>query len=398
MTSRTTLTRHHPQVEQWRPIVEKFFRPEDVEYAMMIMWYESRGKANAANPTSDARGLMQHLEHLWPSRIRAAQAFYAQRGINIPTDIYDPVASIAAAAYLLDHSGSTGQYSGWFAWTPTHEDIPPGSFGPNTYWNGTTYVNRGGGPTGNLSFGMSEFPYGGYSGSQGQVGLPAGNAMPTATLVQSILDLMADKMAGGQRMSVEQVMAAQQESQTSTQSQSLSSPTTDGFGHPLSGQFEPTGMFGDPRDGGSRKHMGTDFRAPEGTPVQAMRAGTVTHAGPYTEGAGRAVIIDHGDGTVSKYFHLSAENVRAGQRVSAGDVIGAVGDTGNSDGPHLHVEIEKDGAEVDPLTLIGSDFMNANALSAKEMVSPIAGATAKPKPSQAVVDDLASRMTSGRVQ
>lgn len=88
-------------------------------------------------------------------------------------------------------------------------------------------------------------------------------------------------------------------------------------------------------------HVGVDFAAPTGTPVMACLDGTVLEAkegvtwgGSY----GKAVVIDHGDGVRAVYAHLSEIDVKAKQKVKQGDVIGKVGSTGNSSGPHLHLE------------------------------------------------------------
>jgi murein DD-endopeptidase MepM/ murein hydrolase activator NlpD len=96
-----------------------------------------------------------------------------------------------------------------------------------------------------------------------------------------------------------------------------------------------------------RLHAGMDLRAATGTPVLAAGAGTIVAAGP-RGGYGNAVIIDHGGTLATLYGHLSRVSVRQGQRVSAGQVIGAAGSTGYSTGPHLHFEVRVDGAPVDP--------------------------------------------------
>lgn len=94
-------------------------------------------------------------------------------------------------------------------------------------------------------------------------------------------------------------------------------------------------------------HNGVDFAAPQGTPVRAVSDGVVLSAG-WNGAAGRLVKIDHGD-FVSGYAHLSRFQVRAGQTVHAGELLGAVGSSGASTGPHLHFTIQKNGRFVDPL-------------------------------------------------
>jgi len=89
-----------------------------------------------------------------------------------------------------------------------------------------------------------------------------------------------------------------------------------------------------------RMHEGVDLAAPDGTPIVAAGAGVVVQAG-VAEGYGNAVLIDHGDGYLTHYGHLSAITVTAGQRVSAGQQIGNEGSTGHSTGPHLHFEVHQ---------------------------------------------------------
>ncbi len=95
-------------------------------------------------------------------------------------------------------------------------------------------------------------------------------------------------------------------------------------------------------------HQGLDIAAPHGTPVRAADSGMVTFAG-WNGNYGRMVEIDHGGGRVTWYAHLSGINVSVGQQVNQGDVIGWVGSTGYSTGPHLHFEIRVDGTPVNPL-------------------------------------------------
>ncbi|NPA91101.1 MAG: M23 family metallopeptidase [Chloroflexi bacterium] len=95
-------------------------------------------------------------------------------------------------------------------------------------------------------------------------------------------------------------------------------------------------------------HTGQDFGAPEGTPVFAPAAGRVVLAEPLHV-RGNVVVIDHGAGVMSNYWHLSELHVRAGERVRAGTLIGKVGTTGLSTGAHLHWEIRVYGIPVDPI-------------------------------------------------
>ena len=98
-----------------------------------------------------------------------------------------------------------------------------------------------------------------------------------------------------------------------------------------------------------RLHAGNDFAAPIGTPVAAMSGGTVVFAGTQT-GFGMKVEIRYWDGTVSWYAHMSRIDVSVGDEVKSGQIVGAVGNTGHSTGPHLHLEIHPDGGgPIDPL-------------------------------------------------
>lgn len=94
-------------------------------------------------------------------------------------------------------------------------------------------------------------------------------------------------------------------------------------------------------------HNGLDFAAPSGAPVRAPAAGTVVDAGDYFFN-GQTVFVDHGQGLVSAYMHLSRIDVKTGQVVARGERLGAVGATGRSTGPHLHWTVILNGTPVDP--------------------------------------------------
>jgi len=96
-------------------------------------------------------------------------------------------------------------------------------------------------------------------------------------------------------------------------------------------------------------HYGMDFSAPRGTPVYATGDGKVVRADNTATGYGNHIVIDHGYGYESLYSHLYKYNVRAGQKVKRGDVIGFVGSTGRSTAPHVHYEVIKDGERVNPM-------------------------------------------------
>lgn len=111
---------------------------------------------------------------------------------------------------------------------------------------------------------------------------------------------------------------------------------TSGFGwrrHPISGGF--------------KFHAGIDLAAPTGTPIVATAAGVVASADWYG-GYGLCVTVDHQNGYVTLYGHMSAISVSAGQQVQPGQPLGRVGSTGSSTGPHLHYELRRDGYAVNP--------------------------------------------------
>ncbi|MDD6371530.1 MAG: peptidoglycan DD-metalloendopeptidase family protein [Eubacteriales bacterium] len=100
-------------------------------------------------------------------------------------------------------------------------------------------------------------------------------------------------------------------------------------------------------------HNGIDMACPQGTPIYATRAGTVTTASYQAGGAGYYVSINHGDGFSSIYMHMTNYVVSSGQSVAAGQLIGYVGSTGVSTGPHLHFGVSYAGTYVNPMAYIG---------------------------------------------
>ena len=102
---------------------------------------------------------------------------------------------------------------------------------------------------------------------------------------------------------------------------------------------------------GNRFHGGIDIAAPHGTPVVAARGGVVVRTG-WVGAYGYLVVIEHGDGWETRYAHLSRIDVRTGERVAQGAVIGLVGSTGASTGPHLHFEVRREGRALDPLAYL----------------------------------------------
>ena len=119
---------------------------------------------------------------------------------------------------------------------------------------------------------------------------------------------------------------------------------------PVIGEVEFTSGFGvrsDPFLGRPAMHTGLDFRAATGDPVRATANGKVVSSG-WAGGYGRMVEIDHGNGLSTRYGHMSEINVKVGDQIKIGQVIGEVGSTGRSTGPHLHYETRIDGEPVDP--------------------------------------------------
>ena len=109
----------------------------------------------------------------------------------------------------------------------------------------------------------------------------------------------------------------------------------------------------DPFTGGGAMHSGLDFRAPTGTPIRAAAAGTVSFVG-VKSGYGKVVEISHGSGMITRYAHMSRWNATVGQRVAAGQLIGAIGSTGRSTGPHLHFEVRINDRAVNPRPFLES--------------------------------------------
>jgi hypothetical protein len=104
-------------------------------------------------------------------------------------------------------------------------------------------------------------------------------------------------------------------------------------------------------------HSGSDYSAPRGTPVVAVNAGKVALVGEFFF-PGRLVILNHGLGLYTAYFHLDTIEVAEGERVERGQTLGTVGATGRATGPHLHFGAQVVGARVDPATLLGLSLID----------------------------------------
>ncbi|MCU0388578.1 MAG: peptidoglycan DD-metalloendopeptidase family protein [Chitinophagaceae bacterium] len=105
-----------------------------------------------------------------------------------------------------------------------------------------------------------------------------------------------------------------------------------------------------------KMHAGLDFTANTGTPIYATADGTVTESGYNTGGYGNHVVINHGFGYETLYAHMVRIKAKRGQKVKRGEVIGWVGNTGKSTGPHLHYEVHKNGTPVDPVYFFYNDL------------------------------------------
>ena len=120
------------------------------------------------------------------------------------------------------------------------------------------------------------------------------------------------------------------------------------------------GIRSDPFRGSAAKHAGIDLAAPVGTPIYATADGIVSDAGYNSGGYGNLIKLDHGKGIETRYGHLSAILVAAGQRVTRGQMIGRMGSTGRSTGSHLHYEVRIDGRPVNPIPFMKStDYLVA---------------------------------------
>ena len=120
---------------------------------------------------------------------------------------------------------------------------------------------------------------------------------------------------------------------------------------PLPGHTYISCHFGEVDAFGNAGHRGTDIPAPEGTPILAAHSGTVLVSG-WNDSYGNQVLLDNGAGLSTWYAHMTATAVTAGETVTAGQVIGYVGSTGDSTGNHLHFEVMQGGVRVDPLSLV----------------------------------------------
>jgi murein DD-endopeptidase MepM/ murein hydrolase activator NlpD len=181
--------------------------------------------------------------------------------------------------------------------------------------------------------------------------------------------LLADRGLGLQEMLLrglsngenpEQDSNNQEASEMQTQSSEPDSsflpqlPSTGLYSLPVHGVISSHfGMRRHPLYGDNRFHAGVDIAAPVGTDIHPIRKGKVIFSGEQT-GYGNVVIIDHGDGLISKYAHNKTNLVKEGDPVDVNTIIAHVGNTGKSTGPHLHLEIHDGEKFLDPIKLLAS--------------------------------------------
>lgn len=164
----------------------------------------------------------------------------------------------------------------------------------------------------------------------------------TETLAKKIADVKTEKEKEEQERRAAQEAAKRKKYQVTSRGSSL--PRVSSYAFPLKSYSYVSSEYG-PRWGST--HTGIDLAAPAGTHIYSWRSGTVTFAG-WSGGYGNFIIVDHGDGFVTRYAHCSKIAVTKGQTVSQGQVIGYVGTTGNSTGNHLHFEVKVNGNFVNP--------------------------------------------------
>lgn len=136
------------------------------------------------------------------------------------------------------------------------------------------------------------------------------------------------------------------------QTSSAKTVNASGFMYPLPGGGRVSCQFGYRTDPYPSNHTGVDLAISSGSPIVASKSGTVASVVSSNTGYGNCIIVNHGDGTSTRYAHCSKMYVSKGQKVSQGETIAAVGSTGMSTGPHLHFEIYINGTRVNPLPYI----------------------------------------------
>jgi murein DD-endopeptidase MepM/ murein hydrolase activator NlpD len=165
------------------------------------------------------------------------------------------------------------------------------------------------------------------------------------------------RRAEAKRERAEKVRKAKKAKRAAEQANKASMPVTSGYR--IAARFGDTGSW-------SRYHTGIDFSAPMGTTIRAAAGGVVTHAGSGSESwAGNYVTIKHSDGKSTLYAHMSTVSVDVGEKVSGGARVGAIGMTGRTFGPHVHVELYPAGVKPgDPYEAINpAPWLNDHGLN-----------------------------------
>jgi len=180
-------------------------------------------------------------------------------------------------------------------------------------------------------------------------------------IYESLMDQeLSKRMAGLGPQSMAEVLYRQlrkkgvSEDQGDTEPRPLKDLRTRSPLSPLSGGLLSSsfGWRKDPFSGEDRFHQGIDLAAPEGTLVRAPMQGKVLMSG-FKQGYGNVVVLDHGKGLTTLYAHNRENKVSEGDWVKAGAPLASVGSTGRSTGPHLHFEVRRHGASLDPLDFMG---------------------------------------------
>ncbi|MGB4590208.1 MAG: peptidoglycan DD-metalloendopeptidase family protein [Clostridiaceae bacterium] len=178
-----------------------------------------------------------------------------------------------------------------------------------------------------------------------------GDIMQENEQIEASIQKMIREAQEAARKKKEAAAAAAAKNNTTTSNTSGSNQSS-GYIRPVAGRISsPYGYRIHPVTGKPNLHGGVDFAAAYGTGIKATRAGEII-VKTYNSSYGNYIIIDHGNGIASLYAHMSGFNASIGQEVSQGSIIGFVGSTGSSTGPHLHFEIRVNGTRVDPMNYL----------------------------------------------
>ncbi|NEP17315.1 MAG: M23 family metallopeptidase [Leptolyngbya sp. SIO4C1] len=179
--------------------------------------------------------------------------------------------------------------------------------------------------------------------------LEAGDALSLYSLAEQRMPQLSSLLDGRVKPALEETLAAEE-------AEAAAYPD----GKPLNIPLEVSSSFGlRPNPFGGRSyeiHSGIDFKGPYGTPIVAAAKGRVKQAG-YNGGYGNSVTLDHGYGYETLYAHMSDVTVAVGDTLKRGDVVGHLGSTGRSSGPHLHYGIYRQGEAVDPIAYLDLEYV-----------------------------------------